>query len=96
MKILEEVKRVVENTLPNKSEVTKIEMEGPEIAIYTNNPKTFFENERYVASIASELKKRINIRTDKSLLIEMEDAKKKIMKLIPEDAGVKDVSFEAP
>ncbi len=96
MKILEDVKRVVESTLPNKSEVTKIEMEGPEIAIYTNNPKTFFENERYVANIASELKKRINIRTDKSLLIEKEEAKEKIMKIIPEDADVKNVSFEAP
>ena len=96
MEILKQVEAVVEKTLPKKAEITKIEMEGPEIAVYTKNPKTFFENENYVAKIAFELKKRINVRTDKSLLIDEKEAKEKIMKIIPEDAGVKEVSFEQP
>ncbi|MAG21902.1 MAG: beta-CASP ribonuclease aCPSF1 [Candidatus Diapherotrites archaeon] len=94
MKILKEIKDFVGETLPSKAEITKIEMEGPEVAIYTKNPATFFENENYVAKIAFELKKRINIRTDKSLLIDQAEAKEKIMKLVPEDAGIKDISFE--
>ena len=96
MEILKQVEAVVEKTLPKKAEITKIEMEGPEIAIYTKNPTTFFENENYVAKIAFELKKRINVRTDKSLLIDEKEAKEKIMKIIPEDAGVKEISFEPP
>jgi hypothetical protein len=96
MKILEEAEEIVKRALPSKAEITKIEMEGPEIAIYTKNPKTFFENQSYVAKIAFELKKRVNVRTDKSLLIDPAEAKEKIMKIIPEDAGVSDISFEGP
>lgn len=96
MKILKQVEEVVKNALPSKAEITKIEMEGPEIAIYTRNPRTFFENENYVAKIAFELKKRINVRTDKSLLIGEEEAKQKIMGIIPQDAGIKEITFEAP
>ncbi|MBU1120854.1 beta-CASP ribonuclease aCPSF1, partial [Candidatus Micrarchaeota archaeon] len=73
-----------------------VEMEGPEVAIYTKNPKAFFENENYVAKIAFDLKKRINIRTDKSLLIEEEKARKKLEEIIPEGAGVKEVYFNTP
>ncbi len=94
MKILEHIKEVVDKTVPNKGEISKIEMEGPEIAIYTKNPATFFEHENYVAKIAFELKKRINIRTDKSLLIDPTEAKTKIEQIIPEDAGIKEVYFE--
>ena len=93
MKILDEVKAVVKKTLPAKCEVTKVEMEGPEVAIYTKNPAAFFENENFVAKTAFELKKRINIRTDKALLTPDEEALKKIKEIVPEDAGVKGINF---
>jgi len=93
MKILEETNKVLEKTLPSSIEVTKIEMWGPEIAIYTKTPHLFFETENYVAKIAFELKKRINIRADKSTLMNAEEAKKNIEAIIPSDAGIKDITF---
>ena len=48
MGILEQIKKTVQETLPEKCQITKVEMEGPEIAIYTKNPKAFFENENFV------------------------------------------------
>ena len=75
MGILEEVKKTVSETLPEKCHVTKVEMEGPEVAIYTKNPQAFFEDENFVAKVAFELKKRVNIRTDKSLFLDPEKAK---------------------
>ncbi|MDO8538269.1 MAG: beta-CASP ribonuclease aCPSF1 [archaeon] len=95
MNILKELKETVLDSLPSETQVTSVEMEGPEIAIYSKNPKAFFENEGYVAKIASQLKKRVNIRTDKSMLLEEEKARKIIEKIIPADAGVKDISFAA-
>ena len=49
-----------------------------------------------VSKIAFELKKRVNIRTDKSLLSNPEQAKKIILNLIPEDADIKEIYFEEP
>jgi KH/beta-lactamase-domain protein len=71
-------------------------MEGPEVVIYTKNPEAFFSTENLVSKIAFELKKRVNIRTDKSLLSNPEQAKKKILELIPAEADVKEVYFEEP
>jgi len=94
MGILEEVKAIVERTLPEKCQVTKIDMEGPEVAIYTKNPGAFFENENFVAKTAFELKKRVNVRTDKSLLADEKEAEAKARQIIPPDAGVQDIYFD--
>jgi hypothetical protein len=93
MEIIKQVKEVVNQVLPKEAEITNIEMEGPEVAIYTKNPKIFFDNESFVAKLAFELKKRINIRTDKSLLLKEKEAKEIIKEIIPEDARVKDIYF---
>jgi hypothetical protein len=93
MDVLKDIKEIVKTTLPEETKITNVEMEGPEVAIYTKNPKAFFENENYVAKVAFGLKKRVNIRTDKSLLIGEEEAKEKIKQIIPEDAGVQEIYF---
>ncbi len=93
-KIIDQLKETVSSILPEKCEVTKIEMEGPEVAIYTKNPKSFFENENFVAKTAFELKKRVNIRTDKSLLLDQKEAEAKARQIVPEDADIKEIYFD--
>jgi len=92
---LKEIERIVHESLPKETEITKVDMEGPEIAVYTRNPKAFFENENFVAKLAFDLKKRVNIRTDKSLLKDPAEAKPLIEKIIPADAGIKEITFNA-
>ncbi len=96
MEYLKKIKEIVHNALPPETMVSSIELEGPEIAIYTKNPKAFFENENYVAKIASELKKRVNIRTDKSLLIDADKAKEAIERIVPKEADIKEIMFDTP
>ncbi len=93
MEGIEEIKARIKEVLPAEAEVTKIEFEGPEIALYTKNPRAFFENENLVARVASELKKRINIRTDKSLLKDPAEAKEKILEIVPKEADIRDIKF---
>src|SRR3990167_10697063 len=95
MDYLKDIKEKISETIPQEAMVTNVELEGPEIAIYTKNPRAFFENENYVAKIAFNLKKRINIRTDKSLLIPEEKAKKKIEEIVPQEAQIKEIMFNA-
>jgi len=91
---IDEIKDLVKAAIPASAQLTKIEVEGPEVAIYTKNPQAFFENENLVAKAAFELKKMLNVRTDKSLLIEHDQAREKIEQIVPEEAGVKEISFE--
>ncbi len=93
MQILKQLESVIHTILPAETQVSKIEMEGPEVAIYTKNPKAFFENENYVAKLAYELKKRVNIRTDKSLLKDENEARDLISKIVPTEAEIKNLWF---
>jgi predicted metal-dependent RNase len=79
IKILSEIEETIKKIVPSSCGVTKIEMEGPEVVIYTRSPESFFGTENLVSKIAFELKKRVNIRTDKSLLSNPEQAKKKLL-----------------
>ena len=96
LKIVQEIEEKLKTILPSSCEVTKVEMEGPEVVIYTKNPQAFFSADNYVSKIAFELKKIVNIRTDKSLLGPIEQSKAKILELIPKEAEVKDIYFEEP
>ncbi|MFH0714190.1 MAG: beta-CASP ribonuclease aCPSF1 [Candidatus Diapherotrites archaeon] len=90
---IKQMKETVLKALPAEAQVSSIDVEGPEIAIYTKNPKLFFQNENYVAKVAFELKKRVNIRTDKSLLIDEEKAEARIRDIVPADADIKEIYF---
>lgn len=95
MSYIKEVKQIVENNLPENANISSVELEGPEVVIYTKNPAIFFDNDKYVAKIAAELKKRIKTRTDKSLLTEPDYAKELILKIVPKEADIKDIQFDA-
>jgi len=94
MGIIEQTKEIVEKILPEKCQVTKVEMEGPEVVVYTKNHAAFFEDQNFVAKTAFELKKRINIRTDKSLLLEEKESEERIRAIIPSDASIKELYFD--
>lgn len=91
--LVKEIKETVMKNVPESAKVSSVELEGPEVAIYTKNPKAFFENENLVAKIAFELKKRVNIRTDKSLLMDVEKAEKRIREIVPAEADIKGIVF---
>ncbi len=93
MDFLKEIRETINSSLPRDTQITAVDIEGPEIAIYTRNPAAFFENENYVARIAFDLKKRINIRTDKSLLTDEDKARKAILEIVPKDADIKEIQF---
>ena len=88
-----ELLETIQSIVGPEAGVTKVEWEGPEIGIYTRNPLYFLENENAVAQIANTLKKRINIRSDPSILTPPEHAKEVIVALVPESAEITDIEF---
>ena len=89
MEILEKVK----SSFP-KDVVEKVELEGCEIVIYTKDKVFFLDAAEQVRELVSEIKKRIEVRLTNDMCMQPEDAKKKIMEIVPEEAGIKDIYFE--
>ncbi|MCK9293301.1 beta-CASP ribonuclease aCPSF1, partial [archaeon] len=96
MDLFEDIKKQISVTLTErKVNFTKVEAEGSEIAVYTTNPIEFFENKSIVGYLAETFKKRINVRTEKSALMDPVEANEILKKIIPKDAGVKNIFFDA-
>lgn len=54
-------------SLPRESSLTKIQYEGPNIALYSDNPAYLLKNSQIISNMVYTLKKRIVIRTDESI-----------------------------
>ncbi len=87
--VKKEIKEKVEEVLPSDIVVTDVDLEGPEVVIYTNSPHSFVKNDSdLITRLAKALRKRVKIRPNPSALSPAKDAKKVILDIIPEDAGV--------
>jgi len=81
-------------SIPKEAKVTKIEYEGPRIALYTNAPRYLMENNELISNLVNIIKKRIVIRTDESIRKSEEDARKILAECIPKDANFQGAFFD--
>ncbi|MFP3949779.1 MAG: beta-CASP ribonuclease aCPSF1 [Candidatus Micrarchaeia archaeon] len=88
-----EIEKIVEEIMPAKCEVTKVEPEGLNIVIYVKNIKAFYDNDQLIKQLAGSLRKKVSVRVDPSMLSDPDEAKKKIKETVSEDAGVSNIVF---
>jgi len=81
-------------SIPKDANVTKIDYEGPRIALYTNKPRFLMENNEIISNLVNKIKKRIVIRTDEKIRKSEEDARKILDTLVPIDAGLEATFFD--
>ena len=81
-------------SIPKEANVTRIDYEGPRIALYTKTPKFLMENSALIASLVNEIKKRIVVRTDESIRKNVDDAKKILDENVPKEASLQGVFFD--
>ncbi|MFC2175008.1 beta-CASP ribonuclease aCPSF1, partial [archaeon] len=89
-----QIEKKVQEIVPAEALVTKVVMLGSEVVIHTRNMQLFLETEGLVKALASQLKKRVHVRSDSSLLQDPETAKKKILELVPTEAGIEGIGFD--
>ena len=82
---VEEV-RTIFNRLFSDNGITDIVYEGPNIIVYTKNEELFSQRDDIARKVAQEIRRRIAIRPDQSIMGDEETARKKIENIIPEDA----------
>ena len=82
------------SSIPKDANVTKIDYEGPRIALYTNKPRFLMENNVIISNLVNQIKKRIVIRTDEKIRKSEEDARKILDSMVPKDAGLVATFFD--
>ena len=85
---------IILKSIPKEANVTRIDYEGPRIALYTKTPKFLMENNTLIASLVNEIKKRIVVRTDESIRKNVDDAKKILSENVPKEASLQGVFFD--
>jgi len=89
-----EIRNTIFEKIPAEIGITRIEFEGPRLAIYTQKPEVLYENSHIVAEIAGVIKKRIVIRSDPSVRTSELDAERAIKEVLTEEAGLVQSYFD--
>ncbi|MEM2546983.1 MAG: beta-CASP ribonuclease aCPSF1, partial [Candidatus Bathyarchaeia archaeon] len=71
-----EISHYVLEHVPKEAEVTRVEYEGPMLAIYAKKPEILVEQSSLIADIVSVIRKRIVVRSDPSVRLPEEEAEK--------------------
>ena len=83
------IAKTVSDSIPKESQVTMAKFEGPNIALYTKNPKfSLTELTFHLSYLSKNLKKRFVIRTDPSIRLSEDKTRSVIANLLPKDVLV--------
>ena len=80
--------------LPKECSLTKIEYEGPRIALHTNKPQFLLENNKILSNIVGQIKKRIVLRIDEAIRIDEGEVQKVAEKYVPQESSITDILFD--
>jgi KH/beta-lactamase-domain protein len=90
---LKELKTKINEKVPAGITVSEVEFEGPELVIYTDDPKRFADEADLIKILARDLRKRIVVRPN--VLEDPEKAVLDIRSVVAENAGITDIFFDA-
>lgn len=86
------IKEILKNLPSDK--ISEANFEGANIVLYTKDKEFFLSNNGLIKKIVDDIKKRVELRPDPSITMDMEKAEEEIRKIIPQEAGVDQVIFD--
>jgi len=89
-----EISQYILEHVPKEAEVTRIEYEGPALAVYTKRPEILVEQGSVIADIVGIIRKRIVVRSDPSVRLPENEAGRIAKEIIPAEAEVTDINFD--
>lgn len=89
-----EISQSILERVPKEAEITRIEFEGPALAVYTKKPEVLIEQSYVIADIVNLIRKRIVVRSDPSVRLPEKDTEKIIQKVVPPEAQISGMSFD--
>lgn len=89
-----EISQYILEHVPKEAEVTRIEYEGPMLAVYAKKPEILVEQSGLIASIVNVIRKRIVVRSDPSVRMPEKEAEKIARQIVTEEAEVTEINFD--
>lgn len=89
-----EISHYILEHVPKEAEVTRVEYEGPAIALYAKRPEILIEQSTIITDIVSIIRKRIVVRSDPSVRLSERSTQKVINEIVPEEAEVTNINFD--
>jgi predicted metal-dependent RNase len=78
-----------------EGKISDVNFEGANIVLYTKKKDFYLDNGGIIKGIVDVIKKRIELRPDPSICLEVEKAEKTIRKIVPEVAKLGSIIFDA-
>lgn len=88
------IRETILKYIPKEAELTRIEFEGPSLAIYTKKPEILIEQSHIVAEVVNMIRKRIVVRSDPSARLPEKDTERAINEIVPKDAEITNTNFD--
>ncbi|MGB9959826.1 MAG: beta-CASP ribonuclease aCPSF1 [Candidatus Bathyarchaeales archaeon] len=89
-----EISQYILEHVPKEAEVTRVEYEGPMLAIYAKKPELLVEQSSLIADIVNVIRKRIVVRSDPSVRLPEKDAERIVREIVVPEAEVTDINFD--
>ncbi len=87
-----DILKTVKEELPNV--ISDANFEGANIVLYTTDKDFFRNSDDKIKEVVSKIKKRIELRADKSVLASEEETEKTIRALVQEEAEITNIIFD--
>lgn len=82
------------DNIPKDADISQCTFEGANIIVYTKNEDFFLNRGDAIKDVVQLIKKRVELRMDPSMVLDMEKAEVAIKGVIPEEAGVSNIIFD--
>jgi KH/beta-lactamase-domain protein len=89
-----EISQTILQHIPKKAEVTRIEYEGPALAVYTRRPEILFEQSSIISEVVGLIRKRIVVRSDPSVRLPEKETTKIVKEAVPKEAEITGINFD--
>jgi len=88
------IRETIITHMPKEAEITRIEFEGPRLAIYVKNVGLLLEQSHIVTEIVNLLHKRVVIRSDPSIRFKETESERLIKGIVPAEADITQINFD--
>jgi len=88
------IRETIVTHMPKEAEITRIEFEGPRLAIYVKNVGLLLEQSYVVTDIVNLLHKRVVVRSDPSIRHTETESERLIKGIIPAEAEITEINFD--
>ena len=88
------IRETIVTHMPKEAEITRIEFEGPRLAIYVKNVGLLLEQSYVVTDIVNLLHKRVVIRSDPSIRHTETESERLIKGIVPPEADITEINFD--